>query len=148
MEADAVAGAGPGGEQRGFEQTLEVDGEIERRAAESAPGIAHARPLAAVEQEDLVDVGITFDEHCPFRIDGPGETRGGETALERGHGRQGVDDVAHCAEADSENAGGHLARTRHPAPLVDVLNQAFETRFIGRFFAEYTHVRYPFEFDG
>jgi len=60
---------------------------------------------APIERDDPVYEGIALNQRQPFRLHHPGEPRSGDAVLQRCYSRQGVDDIAHGAQANHQDPG-------------------------------------------
>jgi len=102
--SDTVFTAGKTGEKSGSQQTLDVDDKVEVFAAKSANEAAQsfeggkaAKGFAqefAVEDQNLIKVGVVFEYAGEFGTNEPGYSGVREGLSKRGQCRQGHDDIA------------------------------------------------------
>ena len=99
------AGARRHGHQCRLQQPLKIDGHPVAAFDERPAGGQQAAQRIAAQQQDAVDERVLLEQRRPFGLHDPGERRIAMAELERPHGGERVNDVAHGAEADDEDRG-------------------------------------------
>src|SRR2546421_12437368 len=82
--------------------------------------------FATLERNDLIDVGIAFEQRRPARFDHPCEAALREAVLQAGGRRQGVDHVAQGTEADDQNS---VSGGQRRSSYFNMLSATFATRW-------------------
>lgn len=101
--ADDAAGAGQAGDEGGLDEALEVEGEVEVKAAEVAAGFQQGGQRTAVEGKQAGEGRMAGEQRMPAGFGDPVEARGGVAAMQGFDGGQRVQNVAHGAEADHQD---------------------------------------------
>ena len=124
-----------GGGQGGFEQALEIDGEIVVFHSQLAAGSQNLARAGAPHGDDPVNVRVAVEQGDPLRFDSPGEPGSGVAVLEGRRCGERVNDVAHRSETDNQNAGGGHGNGLRIGCIspVNVLNQLAQAALLARF---------------
>jgi hypothetical protein len=97
-------------------QMLEELGEL---PAAAQPALAHG---AAVEVNDLIEIGMPFENRCVATVHDPGNVSIGKLATKCGQDRERMGNVAKCARLDQSNPTRRLPDMNHPASPFAILH--------------------------
>src|SRR4051794_20502466 len=104
MEAEDALRPGERGREGGLQKALEIDSEIVAFRAEGVAVLGESGNGFAADEEQAVYERVAVEQRRPTGLDRPCKSRTGVVMFERGERRQGMNDVAHSAEPDDEDA--------------------------------------------
>ena len=95
-----------------FDQPLKIDGEIVGLRTQFAEA-RHQSGAVAAERDDAIEKRIVFEQRHPPRLDHPSDAGIGKAGAKRRGGGKRVDDVAHRAHPNDQNAANGFAGFGH-----------------------------------
>src|SRR6185312_9495005 len=110
--------AGEVRDQRGLRETLEINREVIMLAPELIFSTPPGARVVTPEDDNPIDKAVTLEQWNPAGLHHPRHARVGKAVFEGRSSRQGVNNVAHCAEANNQNT---LHRNRQLRSLTNII---------------------------